>query len=233
MRLPSVDVALRVTLSAVAVFAPRRARPRILSLAPGFRVHPTSSIGCSFLCPSRSLDIGPHTRVGNFTLVRRLDRLEMRAYSGIGNLNTVTGWPQGSRDPYHAASPNRVPELVLGERAVITNRHYVDCADSVRLDDGSALTGLRTVIFTHGLSIASGDVGCRPVRIGRCSLVTTTCVLLGGSVLPDFCVLAPLSLLRKAHTEEYQLYAGNPAAAVRKLDPDAGFFRNAMRNPER
>jgi len=231
VRLPSVETALRVTLSAVAAFAPRRARPRILSLVPGFRVHPTSSIGCSFLCPSRSLDIGPHTRVGNLTLVRRLDRLEMRAYSGIGNLNTITGWPQGSREPYHATSPDRVPELVLGERAVITNRHYFDCADSVRLDDGSAVTGLRTVVLTHGLSIASGAQGCRPVRVGRCSLVTTTCVILGGSVLPDFCVLTPLSLLREAHTEKYQMYAGNPATAVRQLDPDAGFFRNAMGTP--
>ena len=233
MKLPRVEAALRVTLSAVAAFAPRRARPRILNLAPGFRVHPTSSIGCSFLCPSRTLDIGPHTRVGNFTLVRRLDRLEMRAYSGIGNLNTITGWPRGLGDPYHAASPDRVPELVLGERAVITNRHYFDCADSVRLDDGSVIAGLRTVIFTHGLSIASGAVGCRPVRIGRCSLVLTTCVILGGSVLPDFCVLTPLSLLRNAHSEKYRMYAGNPAAAVRELDPDAGFFRNAMRTPER
>jgi acetyltransferase-like isoleucine patch superfamily enzyme len=92
---------------------------------------------------------------------------------------------------------------------------------------------VRTVILTHGLNVASGEQRCSPVRIGRCSLVNTSCVIVGGSVLPDFSVLAPMSLLRKAHTATHRLYAGNPATPVRDLDPDAGLFRvlSEVRSP--
>lgn len=224
--------ALRIAACCIAAAAPRGLRPRILNLVPGFRVHPTSSIGRSFLCPTASLIIGPHARVGHLTLVRNLDRLELGAHSALGNLNFVSGVPRGSGDPYLAAAPDRQPELVLGERAVVTNRHYFDCADSIRLAEGSVIAGLRTVFLTHGLHLATGEQRCDPVRIGRGSMVATTCVILKGSVLPDFCVLTPLSVLRKAHSETHRLYSGNPATVVSELDPGAGYFRNAMGLPE-
>lgn len=222
--------ALRSAVCVSAALAPRLLRPWILSLVPGFDVHPTSSIGRSFLCPHTSLSIGPHARVGHLTVARNLDRLELGAYSKIGNLNSISGWPCGvTGDPY-TASPDRVSELVLEQRARITNRHYLDCADSVRLEECSLVAGWRTVIITHGIHLASGEQRCSPIRIGRFSMVTTSCVVLGGSVLPAFCVLAPLSLLRKAHTDEYQLYAGNPAAPVRPIDIDSGVFRRLARD---
>jgi acetyltransferase-like isoleucine patch superfamily enzyme len=33
------------------------------------------------------------------------------------------------------------------------------------------------------------------------------------------------SVLNKAHTEEYAVYAGSPAVQVKKLDPEAAYFR--------
>jgi hypothetical protein len=32
------------------------------------------------------------------------------------------------------------------------------------------------------------------------------------------------SVLNKAHGEEYAVYAGSPAAQVKKLDPEAAYF---------
>lgn len=231
MRPRSLQRGLRLAICALATIAPRRLRPRILSLVPGFRVHPTSVIGFSFICPATTLTIGPYARVGHLTVVRNVDTVQLAAHSHIGNLNSISGTPRGSSDAYANTSPDRGSELVLGERAAITNRHYVDCADSVLIGEGSTVGGLRTVIVTHSLHVASGDVRCSPVRIGRGCLINTNCVLIGGSVLPDFCVLAPLSLLRGAHSEPHRLYAGNPAAPVRPLDPEAGLFRNAMTQP--
>jgi acetyltransferase-like isoleucine patch superfamily enzyme len=229
MRLPRIRPRLRVALCCLAVVAPRRLRPRILNLVPSFRVHPTSSIGVSFLCPTSTLIIGPHARVGHFNMARQVNRLELGAHSQIGNLNSISGVVQSPGDPYWDTAREREPEFVLGERAAVTNRHYFDCADSIRLGEGCLVAGLRTIILTHGVNIASGEQRCDPVQIGRCCMVSTTCVILKGSVLPDFCVLAPLSVLRTAHTEKHRLYSGNPAVAVHALDPDAGFFRNAMR----
>jgi hypothetical protein len=224
---PTPRTAVRIALCSIAVLAPRRMRPRILNLVPDYHVDRTSSIGASFLCPSTTLIIGPHVRVGHLTVARRLERLELGAYSQMGNFNLISGVPRGPHDPYIAAAPDREPELVLGERAVVTNRHYFDCADSIRLAEGSVIAGLRTIFITHGLNLATGELRCHPVRIGRCSMVSTACMVLMGSVLPDYCVLTPMSLLRKAHTEKYRLYGGNPAVVVRELDRDAGFFRNA------
>lgn len=232
MRFSRIRRRLRFALCSLAVVAPRRLRPRILNLVPGYRVHPTSSIGASFLCPNATLIVGPHTRVGHLNVARRVDRLELGAHSQIGHLNSISGVMRGPDDLYATTAAHREPEFVLGERAVVTNRHYFDCADSIRLAEGSVVAGLRSIFLTHGLNLATGELRCDPVRIGRGAMVSTTCVILKGSVLPDCCVLTPLSVLRVAHTEKHRLYSGNPAVPVRSLDPEAGFFRNAMGIPD-
>jgi len=63
------------------------------------------------------------------------------------------------------------------------------------------------------------------VRIGDYCFVGTNSVLLGGSALPDFCVLGAKSLLNKTFTETYQLYGGVPARPIQKLSPDCKYFQ--------
>ena len=50
-----------------------------------------------------------------------------------------------------------------------------------------------------------------PIVIGAYCFVGSNYVILGGSALPDHCVLGALSLLNKAQTESRGLYAGQPA----------------------
>jgi acetyltransferase-like isoleucine patch superfamily enzyme len=50
-------------------------------------------------------------------------------------------------------------------------------------------------------------------------------VLLGGSTLPDFCVLGAKSLLNKNFTDTYQLYGGVPAQPIKSLSHDCKYFR--------
>jgi acetyltransferase-like isoleucine patch superfamily enzyme len=66
------------------------------------------------------------------------------------------------------------------------------------------------------------------VRIGERCFVGTNCVILGGSVLPDFCVLGAKSLLNKALTETHTLYGGVPAREVQKLAPDSAYFHRSQ-----
>jgi hypothetical protein len=49
--------------------------------------------------------------------------------------------------------------------------------------------------------------------------------LLGGSVLPDYCVLGAKSLLNKAFAESYQLYGGVPAKPLQSLPRDYAYFQ--------
>ena len=216
---------LRLFWCALVMLLPRRLKVLALNLVPGFRVDPTSSIGFSFLCPARKLVLGPNTVVGHLTFCRGLERLELHSGSRIGNLNWLTGSPRGRQDdPFLATSPSRVPELLLAEHAVITHRHYLDCTDSIRIGAGSGILGFRTLVLTHSVELSSAQQGCKPIRIGRYCLVATNSVILGGAVLPDCCALGALSMLRDAHTRQYTLYSGNPASAVRDLDPTDAFF---------
>jgi len=224
MRTASWHSHLRMLWCALVMFVPRRLRPRLLGLLPGFDVHPTSSIGFSFLCPSKTLFLGPGTFIGHLNFCRGLERVELGAHSRIGNLNWITGYPRRAADPIFAAYPARVPELVLEEHAAITRSHYVDCTDSIRIGAFATVGGLHSVLLTHSITLQSGRQACRPIRVGRYCLVGTNSVLLGGSVLPDFSALGALSMLRDAHDAPYRLYAGNPARAVRDLDPDANYF---------
>ena len=55
--------------------------------------------------------------------------------------------------------------------------------------------------MTHSIDLAAGRQASAPVVIGEYGFVGTNCVLLGGSVLPERCVLGAKSLLNKAWTE--------------------------------
>jgi acetyltransferase-like isoleucine patch superfamily enzyme len=53
-------------------------------------------------------------------------------------------------------------------------------------------------------------------------------VILGSSTLPDHSVLGALSLLNKAHTEPWGLYAGQPARRLKAIDSSAAYFSRSL-----
>lgn len=217
---------VRLLWCLVVMILPRCLRARALNLVPGFIVHPTSSIGCSFLCPSGSLVLHPHSAVGHLTFCRGVERLELKRGSRLGHLNWISGWPRGrAHDPFALMSPNRIPELVLEEDAVVTHRHYFDCTDAIRIGQGSGVLGIRSLLLTHTVQLSTGLQSCAPISIGCRCLIATNCVVLGGAALPDYCALGALSLLRDSPGSRYTLYAGNPAVFVRPIATDAGFFQ--------
>ena len=62
------------------------------------------------------------------------------------------------------------------------------------------------------------------MTIGDYTFVGTGSIILLNSSLPSFSVLGAGSVLNKKYSEEYFLYAGNPARAVKKLEHDAAYF---------
>jgi acetyltransferase-like isoleucine patch superfamily enzyme len=189
----------------------------------GYTIHPSCRIGFSFIFPTR-LIMEEGSRVGNLTMCKNIDLLHLKAHASIGNGNWITGFPLG-RSRHFVEETDRQPQLIVGEHSAITHRHLIDCTNSVVIGKFTTFAGFQSQILTHTIDIEKSRQTSAPVRVGDYCFVGTNCVLLGGSALPDFCVLGAKSLLNKAFTESHQLYGGVPARPIEKLSPDCAYFR--------
>ena len=113
---------------------------------------------------------------------------------------------------------------MLGDHAAITNRHLIDCTDTVTIGCFSTFAGFRSQILTHSISIQDARQRSGPVVIGDYTFIGTASIILPNSRLPSFSVLGAGSVLNKKLNEEYWLYAGNPARPVKELAQGAAYF---------
>ena len=89
----------------------------------------------------------------------------------------------------------------------------------------NVIIGPNTVISSanhtfDGVSYRDGKPYRDKTTIGDGSWVGGNCTLLAGSVLPPMAILGAGSVLTKAFSEPRSLYAGVPAAFVKKLDKE-------------
>jgi acetyltransferase-like isoleucine patch superfamily enzyme len=215
---------MRRFIAVFSVLLPWPIRRRLLSWFLGYELHPTSRIGFSLVFPGK-LIMGPGSRISHLNVCKGLDRIEMAENTSIGRLNWITGFPAPSKPGQHFHhQTDRRSELVLGPNSGITNRHFVDCTNSITLGDFSNVGGFRCQLMTHTVDIVAGRQSSAPISIGPYSLVSTACVMLGGSSLPAYSVLSACSLANKPLSETHTLYGGVPARALKRLPPDAGYF---------
>jgi len=197
-------------------------RRRILQSLFGYRLHPESHIGWSWVYP-RELILEKGARIGHLTVCKNITRLHLKEHATIGRGNWITGYPQGdSRHFTH--QPDRAPELIVGAHSAITHRHIIDCTSSVHIGHHTTIAGYSSQIMTHSIELQDCRQHSRSITIGDYSFVGTNCVILGGSILPSHSVLGAKALLQKAFSAEYTLYAGVPAAPVKALKPDLKYF---------
>jgi acetyltransferase-like isoleucine patch superfamily enzyme len=146
--------------------------------------------------------------------------------SRIGNLNWITGFPAANQ-AFFSEESNRRAELVIGDHAAVTNRHLIDCTNSVRIGRFSTLAGFRSQVLTHSIDLYRCRQASKPISIGEYCFVGTNTVLLSGCALPDYSVLGAGSVLNKTYFETHQLYAGNPARPVKTLDEEMPYFQRS------
>jgi len=190
-----------------------------------YELHPRSRIGLAWVFP-RHLVMGEGASIGHLTVCKGLERLELGAHTSIGRLNWISAWPL-NQPPHFAHLTGRKPQLILGAHAAITHRHIIDCTDEVTIGAYTTMAGYRSQILTHSVDLAESRQDAKPVHIGAYSFIGTACTMLGGTVVPDHCVVGANALLNKAHDETYRLYAGVPAKAVATLDPQMKYFTRA------
>jgi len=212
-------------LRALSILLPWPLRRRFLQAAFGYELHPSSRIGFSWTFPSKSLVLEENARIGHLNVLRGLERVSLGRGATIGNLNWVTGEPRDGPEPWlYAEQPDRRLQLDMGELSSISTRHWIDCTDAITLGPYAVVGGLRSVLMTHTIDVHGWIVRCAPITLGEHTLVSTNCVLLAGTSLPDHSVLGAMSLLRDSPERSYRLYAGNPATEVAELDSDAKIF---------
>jgi acetyltransferase-like isoleucine patch superfamily enzyme len=215
---------LRRLLCLVSTVLPWSARRRILNLLPGVNLHPGSRIGLSIVCPRKNLVLEEHARIGHLNVIWNIDRLHLARESRIGQFNWISAIRTEGTTVFDAY-PDRRSELIIGTCAGITQRHYLDCSDSVRLDEFALLGGVRSTVLAHHMNPHTGRQGCAPVRIGSYSMVSTNCVLLGGGILPDHSILGASSLLIDDPGPSHRLYVGSPARLVKEYPRDLAWFQ--------
>lgn len=161
--------------------------------------------------------MGPQSRIHHGVICKGIDLLEMGEDSGIANFTFITGYPTNGCKMFKHISDRRC-ELILGRSAGITSRHFVDCNGGVYVGDFTTVAGIRTQILTHSIDVYSNRQDAKPIRIGKYCFIGTGCILLPGSVLPDYSVLGAGSVLTKACDAPWHVYAGSPARVVKDLN---------------
>lgn len=216
----------RVVISSLALLLPWSLRRRLLVRGCGYCIHKTARIGFSLVCPNR-LEMGPGSRIGHLTACRPgVELLRLGDHAQIGNLNWITATPLKD-SAFFSDVQDRRPELLVHDEAAITNRHYLDCTASVSIGRFSIFAGCHSQIMSHSIDLAKCRQGATPISIGEFCFVGTASLLLPGAGLPDYSVLGANSLLNKAYTDPYFLYAGSPARPVKPLSAEMKYFTRA------
>lgn len=198
------------------ILFPWRLRRALLQWRYGWCIDATARIGKSIIL-ARNVNMEPLSRIHTGVLCKGIDLLSLGQDSGIASLTYITGFSALDKRFFKKVNERRC-ELVLGAHAGITSRHFIDCNGGVYIGDYATVAGIRTQILTHSIDVYKNQQDAKPVHVGRACFVGTGCILLPGSVLPDYSVLGAGAVLTKAHDKIGCVYAGAPARPVKKID---------------
>lgn len=211
------------TLKLIVIFLPWPLKRHALQLFWKYSLHPSSCIGLSWIYP-RSMILHQYARIGNFSVAVNLDYIEVGCSSTIDRNNWITGFPTQTSSIHFAHQKDRKAHFIIGAHSAITKGHHIDCTNTVNIGSYTIIAGYRSQFLSHSIDLYHNRQHSDPIVIGSHCFVGTSCVILGGSILPDYSVLGALSLLNKPHDQVQTLYTGNPAKPVRKLSPETLYF---------
>jgi UDP-3-O-[3-hydroxymyristoyl] glucosamine N-acyltransferase len=216
-RLP--QTLLRITITAL----PWPLKRLLLQRLFGYQLDPSARIGLAWVYPRR-LRMAAGSRIDALTVAINLDLLELGEMASIGRGNWITGFPSGTDSLHFTHQPERCGELLLGDHAAITKNHHIDCTNRVTIGPFTTIAGYHSQLLSHSIDLQHNRQHSEPISIGAYCFVGSNCVILGGSALPDQCVLGALSLLNKPLSETRCLYGGQPARRLKPIDPNAAYF---------
>lgn len=201
----------------ILMFFPWWLRRRLLCFFGGYKIDKTARIGFSLVMP-KILEMGRGCSIGHFVVCKSsVDRLSMADDSSMGSFHLITGFSTRNKKHFQHVKGRRC-EMVIETGVGIPSRKFFDCNGGIYIGEYSTIAGQWTQFLTHSIDIYNSRQDAKPIKIGRYCFVGTGCILLPGSSLPDFSVLAAGSVLNKHYTESGYVYAGVPAVPKKKLN---------------
>jgi acetyltransferase-like isoleucine patch superfamily enzyme len=161
--------------------------------------------------------IAQGVKIGSLNVFRDLRQVYFESNSSLGNLNWISASPVFG----NLESSSRI---TLGKRAVVTNRHYLDVSGGFSMGTGSALTGVRSTVITHGVNPSSSAQEIRTVTIGRNTLIGSNAVIAPGARVGDFQVFGMGSLISGVYSSSFELHLSKKAIPTRSVLPASRFF---------
>lgn len=220
---------MRRVLAVLMVVLPQPVKRWVGRNLLGWDIHPTAHLGRSLIL-ARHVSMGPSAGIGPFNLIRDLDELRLGEGANIGSRNWILGVPLSSA--IFPADSGRDPSLVLGDYAMITVGHDIDCADRVELEHHAVIAGFKSVVFTHNLNFVTDRFETAPVILHEYAALLSGCTLLTGTRLPARSIVSAGSVVTTRLTEDQTFYRGNPAEAVRALPANLRYFMREGRQAQ-
>ena len=218
---------LKLFVQFVVVCLPWKLRRTVLTKFYKYEIAASARIGFSWVFP-KTLEMAAHSQIGHLNVAINLDAIQMEEHSKIGRRNWITGFPSTANPRHFKHTPNRQPRLRMGAHSAITKNHHIDCTDEFSVGRFTTIAGYFSQFLTHSIDVVHNRQSSLPISIGDYCFVGTNVVVLGGASLPNHCVLGAKSMLNKAFSEQYHLYAGVPAQALSPLPQDSGYFQRAV-----
>lgn len=211
---------MKKLLSLILIPLPVFIKRYLYKLFFNYELHPNSHIGLSWIFVD-SLTMGDGAKIGNLNVIKGINDLRLGQFATIGNLNWISAFPINSNSAhFQHERGNRIPSLILGEHTAITNRHLLDCTNRVEIKRFSTFAGFKSTVLTHSIDLKNCRQSSKPITIGEYCFIGTGCILLGGSTVPDHCVVAAGSTLNKPLESTYSLYGGTPAKLIKSLESE-------------
>ena len=214
---------MRTLILLSAMVLPWPLKRFVLNRFLGFQIARSAKIGLSWL-GMRHLKMSAGSRIGHFNLFKNLDLVELGEYSEVCRFNKFTCISSRNADHYqHIAG--RVTSFRMGKQSNLTMGHILDCNCPIKIGNFTTIAGYRSQFLTHSVDLAECRQDARPIEIGDFCFISTSSIILGGSVLPNRCVLAAGSVLREAFPDTGCLYAGVPAKLKKRLPKDTQYWQ--------
>ena len=218
---------LEVFMRTLIVILPWRIKRFFLQRFFGYDLDVSSFIGLSWIYP-KILVMKAGSSIDSLCVAVNLDKIVIETNSRIGRNNWITGFPSATNSRHFSHQPERKAELIIGKHSAISKNHHIDCTNSIHIGSFTTIAGYSSQFLTHSIDLDLNIQNSLPISIGSYCFIGTNCIVLGGSILPDYSILGAHSLLNKPHSAPWALYAGSPAIMRKNIDRTALYFSRAV-----
>lgn len=165
-----------------------------------------------------------NSKIGHLNIAIHLDKILIGENSIIARNNWITGFPTNTTSKHFSHQQERQSQLIIGKESAITKNHHIDCTNSIIIGDFVTIAGYNSQLLTHSIDLKENRQSSFPIYIEDYSFVSTRCIILGGSKLPNHSILAAGAVLNKNYSEPWTLYAGIPAKPIKPIEKTEKYF---------